>query len=190
MSEEKFVPYSSPIPIAGTSYAAQIGKENESDTAWIVRLIKGKQVMDKESFSELNGNLMIAFIMRATAIPMLNPYKISQNIKMLIKQAERGQPLTAKPTAAPTTTAGYKPAPEYSGFSGSGSTTVPSTTNAQIPTAAAPGQGCPRCGSAIQGDFFYCPYCSLQLKRLTCPGCSKDVRADYKMCPYCGIQLK
>ena len=187
MSEEKFVPYSSPIPIAGTSYAAQIGKSSEDAPDWIVRLIKGKQVMDKEAFSELNGNLMIAFIMRATAIPMLNPYKISQNIKMLIKQAERGQPLTAKPVA-PQPPTGYQPAAEYSGMSGSSA--VPSTTTAKIPSAAAPGEGCPRCGSAIQGDFFFCPYCSNQLKRLTCPGCQKEVRADFKLCPYCGIQLK
>jgi len=191
MSEEKFIPYSSPIPIAGTSYSAQIGKASEDAQDWIVRLIKGREVMEKESFSELNGNLMIAFIMRATAIPMLNPYKISQNIKMLIKQAERGQPLTAKPTAPTTPQTGYKPAPEYAGLSsGSELGSVPSTTRAKIPTAAAPGEGCPRCGSVVQGDFFYCPYCSQQLKRLTCPACNKEVRADYKLCPYCGIQLK
>ena len=189
MSEEDFIPYSSPIPIAGTSYSAQIGKANESDPSWIVRLIKGKEVMDKETFSELNGNLMIAFIMRATAIPMLNPYKISQNIKMLIRQAERGQPLTAKPSMGPPP--GYEPAAEYASYSSTSSTgSVPSTTSISAPTAAAPGEGCGRCGSAIDAKFLYCPYCSFQLKRLTCPACNKDVRADYKLCPYCGIQLK
>lgn len=189
MTEEKFIPYSSPIPIAGTSYAAQIGKGSEGDSGWVLRLIKGREVIEKQSFEELNGNSMIAFIIQATAIPMLNPFKISQNVKMLIKQAERGQPLTAKPTAPPTTT-GYSPAQEYSGLTSTGSTAVPSTTSVKIPTATAPGEGCPRCGSATQGDFLYCPYCSEQLKRLTCPACTKEVRADYKLCPYCGIQLK
>ncbi len=188
LSEEKFIPYSSPIPIAGTSYSAQIGKASENDEKWIVRLIKGKEVMDKEAFEDLNGNQMIAFIMRATAIPMLNPYKISQNIKMLIKQAERGQPLTAAPPPTAATTA-YKPATEYASYSAS-TGSLPATTSVKVPTATAPGEGCSRCGSVIQGDFFYCPYCSLQLKRLTCPACNKDVRADYKLCPYCGIQLK
>jgi len=95
MDDPDYQPYSSPIPIAGTSYSAQIGKSKASDR-WKIRLIKGRNVTGTEEFDELNGNLMIAFIMRETAIPMLNPYKISQNIKMLIKQAERG-PLTAKP---------------------------------------------------------------------------------------------
>ena len=101
MEDKDFTPYSSPIPIAGTSYSAQIGKSGAG--RWKIRLIKGKNVMGTEEFDELNGNLMIAFIMRETAIPMLNPYKISQNIKMLIKQAERG-PLQAKlpPSPAPT----------------------------------------------------------------------------------------
>lgn len=184
MSEE-FVPYSSPIPIAGTSYAAQIGKN--ADQKWEVRLIKGREVMDKEIFEDLNGNMMIAFIMRATAIPMLNPYKISQNIKMLIKQAESGQPLTKKPTQV---TEEYKPAPEYAGMTSDSTASIPTTTSIGAPRATEPGGGCARCGSAISEGFFYCPYCSLQLKRLTCPACSKDVRADYKMCPYCGIQLK
>ena len=117
MDDPDFTPYSSPIPIAGTSYSAQIGKSKASDK-WKIRLIKGRNVTGTEEFDEINGNLMIAFIMRETAIPMLNPYKISQNIKMLIKQAERG-PLTAKPlppspaTSTPTPPAPAKRASEY-----------------------------------------------------------------------------
>ncbi|MFX1453376.1 MAG: zinc ribbon domain-containing protein, partial [Promethearchaeota archaeon] len=80
---------------------------------------------------------------------------------------------------------------EYASYSGTSRTgSVPSTTSISAPTAAAPGEGCGRCGSAIDAKFLYCPYCSFQLKRLTCPACNKDVRADYKLCPYCGIQLK
>ncbi|NHI92491.1 MAG: hypothetical protein EAX96_08300 [Candidatus Lokiarchaeota archaeon] len=107
MDDPDYTPYSSPIPIAGTSYSAQIGKSKASNK-WKIRLIKGRNVTGSEEFDELNGNLMIAFIMRETAIPMLNPYKISQNIKMLIKQAERGplteKPLPPSPPPMPTTT--------------------------------------------------------------------------------------
>ncbi|MHA1894803.1 MAG: hypothetical protein ACTSX4_09895 [Candidatus Helarchaeota archaeon] len=107
MQDPDFKPYSSPLPIAGTSYSAQVGK-SESSGKWKIRLIKGRNITGMEEFDELNGNLMIAFIMRETAIPMLNPYKISQTVKMLIKQAERG-PLTA--VAPPTPAAVSAPAP-------------------------------------------------------------------------------
>ena len=190
MEDKDFTPYSSPIPIAGTSYSAQIGKSGAG--RWKIRLIKGKNVMGTEEFDELNGNLMIAFIMRETAIPMLNPYKISQNIKMLIKQAERG-PLQAKlpPSPAPTVAAPTSSrTSEYDIVPRSKPVSIPEITSITAPKASGGDKGCPRCNSEIQSNWILCAFCGKHLKQYNCPGCSKEIRYDFSLCPFCGIKIK
>jgi len=189
MEDKDFIPYSSPIPIAGTSYSAQIGKSSAGN--WKMRLIKGRKVMGAEEFDELNGNLMIAFIMRETAIPMLNPYKISQSVKMLIGQAERG-PLQAKlpPSPPPQAAASASRTSEYDVPKRTSTATVPEVTSISAPTAMGGDKGCPRCNSATQPNWLLCAFCGQQLKQYNCPGCSKEIRYDFSLCPFCGIKIK
>ncbi len=191
MEDKDFIPYSSPIPIAGTSYSAQIGKTEAGN--WKIRLIKGRNIMGAEEFEELNGNLMIAFIMRETAIPMLNPYKISQNIKMLIKQAERG-PLQEKLPPSPPPTATVAPlssrTSEYDVVPRPKPASIPSVSSVSVPTASGGDKGCPRCKSEIQSNWILCAFCGQQLKQYNCPGCSKEIRYDFELCPFCGIKIK
>lgn len=175
MGEDGFIPYSSPLGIPGSSYSAQLGKINEQ---WILRLVKGREVLEQGVFDELNGNKLIAFIIQNVAIPMINPYQISQSVKALIKMAERG-PLQATPAAAAA--AGIpEAASEYDALS------APRGGAAPPSAMAAPGDACPRCMRPIQGNFYFCPYCSLKLRVFNCSACQKEIRLDYKMCPYCG----
>ncbi|MHA1131283.1 MAG: hypothetical protein ACTSQQ_10810, partial [Candidatus Helarchaeota archaeon] len=140
----KFIPYSSPIGIPGSSYMAQVGKK---DDRWAVRIVKGKEILEEGYFDELNGNKMIAFIIQNLAIPMINPYQISQSVKALIKQAERGP---------------VQMAPSQSGAAAAAPVASASTSVPEAPpsTAAAPGDACPRCRRPIQPNFYFCPYCS------------------------------
>ncbi len=169
-----FVPYSSPLGIPGSSYSAQLGKIGEQ---WALRLVKGREVLEQGLFNELNGNKFIAFIIQNVAIPMINPYQISQSVKALIKMAERGPSQVAAPAAgaAPGATSDYDAIAAPRGV-------------AAPPSAAAAvtGDNCPRCARPIQSNFFYCPYCSLKLRTFNCDACQKEIRLDYKMCPYCG----
>ncbi len=175
----KFVPYSSPMGIPGSSYLAQVGKK---DDQWALRIVKGKEILEEGLFDELNGNKMIAFIIQNLAIPMINPYQISQSVKALIRQAERGpvQMAPAQPAGAEAST-GFSAAPAAPASSGA--------PMAPPSTSAAPGDACPRCRRPIQPNFYFCPYCSKELRSYNCPGCQKPIRLDYVMCPYCGIKI-
>jgi hypothetical protein len=167
-----FVPYSSPMPIPGSSYSAQVGKQQDK---WALRLVKGRDVLDTGIFNELNGNQIIAFIIQSLAIPMINPYQISQSVKALIKQAENG-PLTAQAAAGPAAV------PGGAGEMGA-MPTVPS--GVMTPTDNA----CPRCRRPIQSNFYFCPYCSQALRVYQCVACKKEIRLDYTLCPYCGCKV-
>ncbi|HUX99277.1 MAG TPA: zinc ribbon domain-containing protein [Candidatus Deferrimicrobium sp.] len=170
-NSENFVPYSSPMGIPGSSYMAQVGKVGD---LWALRLVKGREVLEMGTFDELNGNKMIAFIIQNVAIPMINPYQISQSVKALIRQAERG-PLTAP--AQPAAAASMENVEEEGAIAAAPS------------VASASDNACPRCRRPIQANFFFCPYCSQKLREFLCVACKKEIRLDYKMCPYCGSVL-
>lgn len=206
MSDSEYEPYSSPLPIPGTSYMVQIGKQKSSDK-WQVRIVKGREIISERVLDdpELNGNTIIGFIMQELAIPMINPYQISKTVKILIKQGERG-PLAArtmapsppmpgtegeapaKPTAPPPaeSTPKVSPTSEYDSLIEPRSKPAPPPTTSK--TSRAVGD-CPRCKSPIEDHFYFCPICSKQLKEKHCPGCNKEIRPDYELCPYCGIKL-
>lgn len=173
----EFIPYSSPLGIPGSSYQAQVGKRGEQ---WAIRLVKGREVLEEGLFDELNGNKMIAFIIQNVAIPMINPYQISQSVKALIRQVERG-PITAAP-ATPSAGAPVSPATGASAASSAAPVAPPST-------GGAPGDACPRCRRPIEPNFYFCPYCSKELRSYNCPGCQQGIRLDFVMCPYCGIKI-
>ncbi|MHA1309611.1 MAG: zinc ribbon domain-containing protein [Candidatus Helarchaeota archaeon] len=207
MSDDKdFNPYSSPLPIPGTSYLVQLGKQISSNK-WQVRIVKGREIIADRVLAEpeLNGNTIIGFIMQEVAIPMINPYQISKTVKLLIKQGERG-PLAERPTLM------EPPMPEKQGVSSANApapssssniTTTPvqtaseydvlmqprtSTTISTTSTGQEAGT-CPRCKSPIEESFYYCPICAKQLKQKYCPGCNREIRPDYQLCPYCGLKL-
>ena len=172
MSED-FVPYTSPLGIPGSSYSAQLGKIGEQ---WCLRLVKGREVLEQGLFNELNGNKFIAFIIQNVAIPMINPYQISQSVKALIKMAERGPAQVAAPSAAAGAVAS-----EYDAITAPRGAVAPPSA-----AAAVTGDNCPRCARPSQRNHYFCPYCSLKLRTFNCDACQKEIRLDYKMCPYCG----
>lgn len=50
------------------------------------------------------------------------------------------------------------------------------------------GSRCPRCGTALRGEFAYCPACGLQVHR-ACASCGRAAKDGWKICPYCGTEL-
>ena len=83
-----FIPLSSQLGIAGTSYRLQMGKIGNS---WAARLMKGNDEVASTTLSELNGNLVIGFVIRETAIPNLNPYQISKTVEFIFKEAKANE---------------------------------------------------------------------------------------------------
>ena len=83
-----FTPLSSQLGIAGTSYRLQMGKIGNS---WAARLMKGNDEVASTTLSELNGNLVIGFVIRETAIPNLNPYQISKTVEFIMKEARANE---------------------------------------------------------------------------------------------------
>ncbi|MFW9820252.1 MAG: hypothetical protein ACFFE5_11640 [Candidatus Thorarchaeota archaeon] len=91
MAEIGFVPLSSQLGIAGTSYRIQLGEINEK---WAVRLLKGKEVIDSYVFKDEdvqgdfpNQNIIVGWVLRTVAIPNINPHQIMKTTQALVKQA-------------------------------------------------------------------------------------------------------
>ncbi|GAB4318173.1 MAG: hypothetical protein Kow0069_21230 [Promethearchaeota archaeon] len=94
MSQE-FIPYTSQLGIAGTSYRVQLGKINDK---WASRLLKGKDVIDSfvyppegEGDDLPNANRIVGWILKVCAIPMINPYQISKTVQFLRNEAIRNK---------------------------------------------------------------------------------------------------
>ncbi len=50
---------------------------------------------------------------------------------------------------------------------------------------------CLNCQKVLQGDFKYCPYCGVEVKKnLTCPSCGNKTESAWVSCPYCGAALR
>ncbi len=91
MAEIGFVPLSSQLGVAGTSYRIQLGEINEK---WAVRLLKGKEVIDSYIFKDEdvqgdfpNQNIIVGWVLRTVAIPNINPHQIMKTTQALVKQA-------------------------------------------------------------------------------------------------------
>ncbi|MHA1680720.1 MAG: hypothetical protein ACTSUE_06915 [Promethearchaeota archaeon] len=85
MSQSNFIPLSSQLGITGTSYRLQLGKIGDK---WGARILKGKDVVASTALSELNGNMVVGFVLRETAIPNLNPYSIMKTVQFLTREAQ------------------------------------------------------------------------------------------------------
>ncbi|MFX0102589.1 MAG: hypothetical protein ACFFCS_23685, partial [Candidatus Hodarchaeota archaeon] len=85
--------------------------------SWASRILKGKDVVASGTFNELNGNLIVGFVLKETAIPNLNPYQIMKTVQFLTREAKsneermKTQGIPA-PTAAAAPAASAAPAPE------------------------------------------------------------------------------
>jgi hypothetical protein len=91
LAEIGFVPLSSQLGVAGTSYRIQLGEINEK---WAVRLLKGKDVIDSYVFKDEdvqgdfpNQNIIVGWVLRVVAIPNINPHQIMKTTQALVKQA-------------------------------------------------------------------------------------------------------
>jgi hypothetical protein len=62
--------------------------------------LKGNECVASTTFGELNGNLIVGFVMQETAIPNLNPYAIMKTVQFLTKEAQ-GNELRAKSAGIP-----------------------------------------------------------------------------------------
>jgi hypothetical protein len=91
LAEIGFVPLSSQLGVAGTSYRIQLGEINEK---WAVRLLKGKEVIDSYVFKDEdvqgdfpNQNIIVGWVLRTVAIPNINPHQIIKTTQAIVKQA-------------------------------------------------------------------------------------------------------
>ncbi|MFX0040676.1 MAG: hypothetical protein ACFFCY_14720 [Promethearchaeota archaeon] len=95
MAEIGFVPLSSQLGVAGTSYRIQLGEINER---WAVRLLKGKEAIDSYVFKDEdvqgdfpNQNIIVGWVLRTVAIPNINPHQIMKTTQALVKQAMKNK---------------------------------------------------------------------------------------------------
>ncbi|MFX0003942.1 MAG: hypothetical protein ACFE9C_03100 [Candidatus Hodarchaeota archaeon] len=95
MADIGFVPLSSQLGVAGTSYRIQLGEINER---WAVRLLKGKDVIDSYVFKDEdvqgdfpNQNIIVGWVLRTVAIPNINPHQIMKTTQALVKQAMKNK---------------------------------------------------------------------------------------------------
>jgi hypothetical protein len=91
LAEIGFIPLSSQLGVAGTSYRIQLGEINDK---WAVRLLKGKDVIDSYVFKDEdvqgdfpNQNIIVGWVLRTVAIPNINPHQIMKTTQALVKQA-------------------------------------------------------------------------------------------------------
>lgn len=43
---------------------------------------------------------------------------------------------------------------------------------------------CRNCGTIIDSDSLYCPYCNEEIKRI-CDGCGRLIDIEWRYCPFC-----
>lgn len=83
-----------------------MGKVGDS---WASRILKGKDVVASGTFGELNGNLIVGFVLKETAIPNLNPYQIMKTVQFLTREAKSNEE-RMKTQGIPAPTAAAAPA--------------------------------------------------------------------------------
>ena len=91
MTERGFIPLTSELGVAGTSYRIQLGLINDK---WASRLLKGRNVIDSYVYKDEdtaggfpNQNLIVGWVLRTVAIPNINPHQVMKTTQALVKQA-------------------------------------------------------------------------------------------------------
>ena len=103
-----FIPLSSQLGVAGTSYRIQLGKMSGN---WAARILKGKDVVAQTTFTDatLNGNLVVGFVLKETAIPNLNPYQIMKTVQFLTREAQKNEQTMKEKGSIPAPSAQPQP---------------------------------------------------------------------------------
>ncbi|MEX2684445.1 MAG: hypothetical protein Q6373_022935 [Candidatus Sigynarchaeota archaeon] len=130
---QNFTPLSSQLGITGSSYRLQLGKVGNS---WAARILKGNEVVVSTTFNELNGNLIVGFVMQETAIPNLNPYQIMKTVQFLTKEAQ-GNELRAKSAGIPAPGPEVQERTQAAAAAIAQKATAPSPARAPVDTALA-----------------------------------------------------
>lgn len=193
MTERGFIPLTSELGIAGTSYRIQLGLINDK---WASRLLKGRNVIDSYVYKDEdvqggfpNQNLIVGWVLRTVAIPNINPHQVMKTTQALVKQAIKKK--EERKIVAPlseTKEVKLEKVPESelkrlqvqgwvktNGTGGQPSTSAASTlkTSRQLPSIPKEGMA-ERTPTSSPASSF-------------CPHCGKDL--DWKFCPYCGKPL-
>lgn len=193
MTERGFIPLTSELGVAGTSYRIQLGLINDK---WASRLLKGRNVIDSYVYKDEdvqggfpNQNLIVGWVLRTVAIPNINPHQVMKTTQALVKQAIKKK--EERKIVAPlseTKEVELEKVPESElkrpqvqgwvkteGTGGQPSTSAASTlkTSRQLPSIPKEGMA-ERTPTSTTASSF-------------CPHCGKDL--DWKFCPYCGKPL-
>lgn len=193
MTERGFIPLTSELGVAGTSYRIQLGLINDK---WASRLLKGRNVIDSYVYKDEdvqggfpNQNLIVGWVLRTVAIPNINPHQIMKTTQALVKQAIKKK--EERKIVAPlseTKEVELEKVPESElkrpqvqgwvkteGTGGQPSTSAATTlkTSRQLPSIPKDGMA-ERTPTSTTASSF-------------CPHCGKDL--DWKFCPYCGKPL-
>ena len=193
MTERGFIPLTSELGVAGTSYRIQLGLINDK---WASRLLKGRNVIDSYVYKDEdvqggfpNQNLIVGWVLRTVAIPNINPHQIMKTTQALVKQAIKKK--EERKIVAPlseTKEVELEKVPESElkrpqvqgwvkteGTGGQPSTSAATTlkTSRQLPSIPKQGMA-ERTPTSTTASSF-------------CPHCGKDL--DWKFCPYCGKPL-
>ena len=193
MTERGFIPLTSELGVAGTSYRIQLGLINDK---WASRLLKGRNVIDSYVYKDEdvqggfpNQNLIVGWVLRTVAIPNINPHQVMKTTQALVKQAIKKK--EERKIVAPlseTKEVELEKVPESElkrpqiqgwvkteGTGGQPSTSAATTlkTSRQLPSI--PKQGMTERTPASSTATSFCPHCG------------KDL--DWKFCPYCGKPL-
>lgn len=193
MTERGFIPLTSELGVAGTSYRIQLGLINDK---WASRLLKGRNVIDSYVYKDEdvqggfpNQNLIVGWVLRTVAIPNINPHQVMKTTQALVKQAIKKK--EERKIVAPlseTKEVELEKVPESElkrpqvqgwvkteGTGGQPSTSAATTlkTSRQLPSIPKDGMA-ERTPTSTTASSF-------------CPHCGKDL--DWKFCPYCGKPL-
>lgn len=193
MTERGFIPLTSELGVAGTSYRIQLGLINDK---WASRLLKGRNVIDSYVYKDEdvqggfpNQNLIVGWVLRTVAIPNINPHQVMKTTQALVKQAIKKK--EERKIVAPlseTKEVELEKVPESElkrpqvqgwvkteGTGGQPSTSAATTlkTSRQLPSIPKEGMA-ERTPTSTTASSF-------------CPHCGKDL--DWKFCPYCGKPL-
>jgi len=193
LTERGFIPLTSELGVAGTSYRIQLGLINDK---WASRLLKGRNVIDSYVYKDEdvqggfpNQNLIVGWVLRTVAIPNINPHQIMKTTQALVKQAIKKK--EERKIVAPlseTKEVELEKVPESElkrpqvqgwvkteGTGGQPSTSAATTlkTSRQLPSIPKDGMA-ERTPTSTTASSF-------------CPHCGKDL--DWKFCPYCGKPL-
>ncbi len=193
MTERGFIPLTSELGVAGTSYRIQLGLINDK---WASRLLKGRNVIDSYVYKDEdvqggfpNQNLIVGWVLRTVAIPNINPHQVMKTTQALVKQAIKKK--EERKIVAPlseTKEVELEKVPESElkrpqvqgwvkteGTGGQPSTSAATTlkTSRQLPSIPKQGMA-ERTPTSTTASSF-------------CPHCGKDL--DWKFCPYCGKPL-